>query len=136
MTVAVLPLVESPDGFDMRDVAIRTTKGSGKGGQHRNKTETDVIAKHLPTGIEARCCSERSQLQNKVAALAILASRVRAASSGKAQSEQSSGRKQQIGSGMRGDKIRTVRVQDGIVKCDVTGRKKPLASYLGGDIEF
>jgi len=47
------------------DFDIRVTKGSGPGGQHRNKVETCVIVTHIPTGITERCQDSRSQWQNK-----------------------------------------------------------------------
>jgi peptide chain release factor 1 len=47
---------------------IRVTKGSGPGGQHRNKVETCVIVTHIPTGITETCQESRSQYQNKVLA--------------------------------------------------------------------
>ncbi len=50
------------------DFNIRVTKGSGPGGQHRNKVETCVIVTHIPTGITETCQDSRSQYQNKILA--------------------------------------------------------------------
>ena len=50
------------------DFNIRVTRGSGPGGQHRNKVETCVIVTHIPTGITETCQDSRSQYQNKVLA--------------------------------------------------------------------
>lgn len=47
------------------DFQIEFTRGSGKGGQNRNKVETAVRMRHFESGAEAYCCDERSQLQNK-----------------------------------------------------------------------
>lgn len=86
--------------------------------------------------MEARCCSERSQHQNKRAAVEVLAARLVQMGEESGRLEASADRRSQTGTGMRGDKVRTVRVQDGVVKCEKTGVKKPLAEYLEGDITF
>lgn len=137
MTVAVLPLREDA-GFrlDEGDLDFRYTRGSGAGGQHRNKTESCVVVKHRPTGVEVRCCSERSQHQNKRTAMEVLAARLAQMDEENGRLEASADRRSQTGSGMRGDKVRTVRVQDSVVKCERTGRKKPLAEYLAGGLAF
>lgn len=71
--VPVLPAVEYekirlPD----EDVSIETSRSSGPGGQNVNKRETAVRVVHLPTGMSASSQIERSQLQNKERALAML----------------------------------------------------------------
>lgn len=71
--------IESSDrefGFSESDVIFQISRSSGAGGQHINKTETNVKAVHLPTGLSAECEQNRSQLQNKQAALHSLKAKV------------------------------------------------------------
>lgn len=55
---------------DVNFVAFR--RGSGPGGQHKNKTATSIRATHEPTGVVVTCCNERSQHANKESAIRIL----------------------------------------------------------------
>ncbi len=137
VTVVVVEEVEADvRGLDLRDVRIDTYRGTGPGGQHRNKTESCARAVHLPTGLEARSESERSQHQNKQYALAALAARLKQARQQEQQAAHADVRRRQAGSGQRGDKVRTVRTQDGIVTCERTGQKHRLKDYIRGDLAW
>lgn len=118
---------------DDRDLDWSTCRGSGAGGQHRNVTESAVQVTHKPTGLMVRCESERSQMQNRATALALLRTRLWEAQQAQTTQARAAERKQQVGIGARGDKRRTIRVQDGQVNDHVTGRHWNLREYLRGD---
>ena len=61
-----------------KEVEIQTLRGSGPGGQHRNKVETAVRVIHIPTGLVAMASEHRSQLRNKELALSRLRDRLMA----------------------------------------------------------
>jgi peptide chain release factor 1 len=134
ITVAVLP---EPFFAEItvceKDLVWSTCRGTGSGGQKRNKTESTVVLKHLPTGIQVRCETTRSQLKNRELALLLLRARLWEAAQARLSQQRASQRKQQQGSGMRGDKRRTIRCQDGQVTDHVTGRKWELRAYLRGE---
>jgi len=136
VTVAVLDEPDFGDvTIDLQDLDIRTTRGSGPGGQHRNTSDTAVIVTHRPTEISVKVERGRSQYQNKEEALRILRARIFELEKINADLTRADERRQQVGTGMRGDKIRTIRYQDGIVKDHRTGKKMKLRNYLSGHIE-
>jgi peptide chain release factor 1 len=136
VTVAVLPMV-GEDEFEIceSDLEWETTKGSGPGGQNRQKNETAVRVRHIPTGVVAYCADERSQHRNKSKALAVLRARLYARKMQESLDVENAARKAQVGSGQRGDKIRTYRFQDDIVTNHLNGRKARLTDVLSGNID-
>ena len=134
VTVAVL----DPDAIvgqvlSYQDVEIVTTRGSGPGGQNRNKTESCVIATHKPTGLQVRIDNERSQHQNKAIAYKVLAARLYEVERDKVFATQQKDRQNQVGTGQRGDKVRTYRTQDDQITDHRTGTKSRLSKWCNGD---
>lgn len=134
VTVAILP---EPTEIELvvrpQDLEWSFSRGSGPGGQNRNKVETAVDLRHLPSGLVVHAESERSQTDNKRAALATLRARLWAAQKERDQAARDDARRAQCGSGMRGDKTWTIRVQDGVVTHHASGRKIRLKEYLDGE---
>ena len=135
VTVAIL---EEPKEHELRidpkDLDESFTRGSGAGGQHRNKTDSCVILKHLPSGISVRVDGGRSQHINRETALGVLRARLKEAGSERTTKDRNARRKRQVGSGMRGDKVRTVALQRDIVTDHRTGRSMKAKAYLRGDL--
>jgi peptide chain release factor 1 len=134
VTVAVLPEpTEVEVRLAARDLRVQTCRASGAGGQKVNKTDSAVQVTHLPTGTMVRVETERSKHQNEATAFALLRARLWQAEKTRLDAARARDRRGQLGSGMRGDKRRTIRVQDGQVADHVTGRRWNLKEYLRGE---
>jgi peptide chain release factor 1 len=121
--------------LDDRDLEFKACRGSGAGGQHRNTTDSAVQVTHKPTGIQVRVESERSQHQNKELAKALLRARLLEAEHHRLSTTRNGKRKSQVGSGMRGDKRRTVALQRDQVTDHITGKQVSAKQYLRGQVE-
>lgn len=133
--MAVLPVPTDAElRLDDLDLEWRTCRGSGAGGQHRNKTDSAVQLTHRPSGTTVRVETERSQHRNRALALDALRSRMLDQQQQQHAEARAGARRQQVGSGQRGDKVRTYREQDDVVTDARTGRKARLRDVIKGDI--
>ncbi len=134
-TVTVVVMAEPSAGeleLDPRDLEEKFTRGSGKGGQHRNKTDSAVQLRHKPSGMAVRVENGRSQATNRETALRLLRARLAAAKQQSEAAERHRLRREQAGSGQRGDKVRTIALQRDQVTDHRTGRSCSAREYLRG----
>lgn len=133
ITVAVMnPDVPRSFSVPESDIEIRSSRGSGPGGQHRNKTESCITATHIPTGVSVRV-DMRSQFQSRSMAVRILTAKLYSEDLETSKNTKDKTRREQVGSGMRGDKVRTYRTQDDRVTDHRTGKVWKLSKWVRGE---
>ncbi len=137
ISVAVLPEAEEVDvQIDDKDIRIDVMRASGNGGQCVNTTDSAVRLTHYPTGIVVYSQTEKSQLQNKAKAFALLRAKLYDIEQQKAHDAEAELRKSQVGTGDRSEKIRTYNFPQG----RVTDHRIGLTLYkldkiMDGDIQ-
>jgi peptide chain release factor 1 len=132
VTVAVIEVSQqSTSSISIDDCTIEWFSGSGAGGQHRNKHQNCCRIRHLPTGIiESSQCRTRTQSQTE--AFNALKNRVLAHIKQHDLQLITIDRKNQVGSGQRGDKIRTIQFQNDTVIDHFTGMRMQASRYMKG----
>ncbi len=136
-TVAVIPEAEEVDvKIDEKDIRIDVMRASGNGGQCVNTTDSAVRLTHYPTGIVIYSQTEKSQLQNRDKAFALLRAKLYDLEMQKAHDAEAEARRSQIGTGDRSEKIRTYNFPQG----RVTDHRIKLTLYriesiMNGDIQ-
>ncbi len=136
-SVAIMPEAEEVDvEINEKDIRIDVMRASGNGGQCVNTTDSAVRLTHYPTGIVIYSQTEKSQIQNKAKAFALLRTKLYDLEMQKAHDAESEARRSQIGSGDRSEKVRTYNFP----QSRVTDHRIKLTSYrlnevLNGDLE-
>lgn len=138
ISVAVMPEVE--DDIDIviedKDIRIDVMRASGNGGQCVNTTDSAVRLTHYPTGIVVYSQTEKSQIQNKAKAFAILKAKLYDMEQQQRHDSEAEMRRSQIGTGDRSEKIRTYNFPQGRVtdhRINLTLYK--LDKIMNGDIQ-
>ena len=117
------------------DLKIEWYSGTGPGGQHKNKCQNSCRITHIPTGTVATAQTRSRQNSERLAREDVL-NRLQAAQSASAARSTAIERKQQVGSGMRGDKIRTYRFSDDIATDHLTGKRASVRKVMAGNFDL
>lgn len=135
VTVAVIdPTVIAIEVKD-NDLKLEWFSGTGCGGQHKNKHQNSCRLTHIPTGITQTAQTRSRENSFKLAhteLIKLVNEKIRGAKT----EETSAIRKNQVGSGMRGDKMRTYRFQDDVVKDHATNKSSSVKKVMAGNFNL
>jgi len=136
-TVAVLPEAEEIElNINPDDLKMEFFHSRGAGGQNVNKVTTAVRITHLPTGIVASCQDERSQVRNRMKAMAVLRARLLDLEQRKQSESMDKERRMQVGSGQRAEKIRTYNFpQNRVTDHRISSSFHNLQQILDGELD-
>lgn len=115
----------------MKEFKIVTSRGSGPGGQHKNKVETCVIITHVATGMSETCQESRSQLKNKNLAMSRLLVRIAILKKNKQHKLLNEQRKLSFK-----ERIRTYNYKSNIVTDHRSGKKANLEKLMNGELNL
>lgn len=136
--VLVFPEVDEPEEVEIsqNDLKIDVYRSSGPGGQSVNTTDSAVRITHLPTGIVVAMQNEKSQLQNREAAMRVLRARLLAHQQEQLDAENAAARRSQVRTMDRSERIRTYNFPENRINDHRTGYKAyNLDHVMAGDLE-
>jgi peptide chain release factor 1 len=135
--VLVMPEAEEVDvELNPNDIRVDVFRSSGPGGQSVNTTDSAVRLTHLPTGIVVSCQNEKSQLQNKDAAMRILRARLLAAAQEEADRDAADARRSQVRTVDRSERVRTYNFPENRISDHrVNFKAYNLDQVLDGDLD-
>ena len=137
VTVAVIDRMAEIGSVSIpsNELKVEWYSGTGAGGQHRNKHQNSCRLTHIPSGVvvTAQCRSRQNSFDE---AMTTLQQRIDKEWKRQYNNTVASDRKQQVGSGMRGDKIRTYRFQDDVVKDHITDKSASARKVLAGNFDL
>ncbi len=137
VTVAVIDCIEAirASTIPESDLKVEWYSGTGAGGQHRNKHQNSCRITHIPTGLVATA-QTRSRQNSYNLAIQNIKETLDNDTKRQYNNTIASTRKNQVGSGMRGDKIRTYRFQDDRVQDHLTGKTASTKRVLAGHFDL